>query len=359
MLYVAMTRARERLYLTAQCLRGLDGKLNNADSEREFPSSYPILHATSYLNWILPAVSLTPAPDACYTVDIIAQSNVPAPQMYQAKQNTAESDLSDEDIDSFADTLRSRFSFVYPYEHLTKLPAKLSVSRLYPGMLDNEDDNAQSVEEPEKEQPRLGSMTFAPSFMDSEKCERTTGAERGTATHVFLQFCDFDNCVKNGVRAELDRLTERGFIPSRIASLVNFKQLTAFFESEFYASLSHAHEIRREQRFNIMLPAAVFSDKQDTSAALEGEKLLVQGVIDLFFTDEDGKLILCDYKTDYLSPEEIAEPSLAKAKLAERHRTQLSYYAAALERICGKRPDKVVIYSLPLGQALDVEIDII
>ncbi len=359
LLYVAMTRARERLYLTAQCLRGLDGKLNNADSEREFPSSYPILHATSYLSWILPAVSLTPAPDACYTVDIIAQSNVPAPQMYQAKQNTAESDLSDEDIDSFADTLRSRFSFVYPYEHLTKLPAKLSVSRLYPGMLDDEDDNAQSVDEQESAPPRLSSLMFTPSFMDSEKRERATGAERGTATHVFLQFCDFDNCVKNGVRAELDRLTERGFIPSRIASLVNFKQLTAFFESEFYTSLSHAHEIRREQRFNIMLPAAVFSDKQDTIATLEGEKLLVQGVIDLFFTDEDGKLILCDYKTDYLTPEEIAEPSLAKAKLAERHRTQLSYYAAALERICGKRPDKVVIYSLPLGQALDVEIDII
>ena len=108
-----------------------------------------------------------------------------------------------------------------------------------------------------------------------------------------------------------------------------------------------------------MLPAAVFSEKQDTASALEGEKLLVQGVIDLFFTDENGKLVLCDYKTDYLTPEEIADPSLARTKLTERHRTQLSYYAAALERICGKRPDKVVIYSLPLGQALDIEIDII
>lgn len=359
LLYVAMTRARERLYLTAQCLRGLGGKLDSAECEREFPSDYPILHATSYLSWILPAVSLTPAAEACYTVDILTQSAVPTPQLYNSPQHDAEATLNDEDIDSFADTLKSRFSFVYPFEHLTKLPAKLSVSRLYPGMLDDEDDGAQSVDEDEKEPPRLGSMTFSPAFMDPDKHESATAAERGTATHVFLQFCDFGNCVKNGVRAELDRLTERGFIPSRIASLVNFKQLTAFFESKLYASLAHAREIRREQRFNIMLPAAVFSEKQETAAALEGEKLLVQGVIDLFYTDENGDLILCDYKTDYLTPEEIADPSLAQAKLAERHRTQLSYYAAALERICGKRPDKVVIYSLPLGQALDIDIDTI
>lgn len=359
LLYVAMTRARERLYLTAQCLRGFGGKLNSAATEREFPSDYPILHATSYLNWILPAVSLTPAPDACYTVDVFEKSSVPVPQMYKSPLRLAESTPSDQEIDAFADTLKARFSFVYPYEHLTKLPAKLSVSRLYPGMLDDEDEGAQSVDESEKQPPRLGSMTFTPAFMDTVKLDSATGAERGTATHVFLQFCDFDNCARNGVRAELDRLTERGFIPARIASLVNFKQLTAFFESDFYAALSHAREMHREQRFNIMLPAAVFSEKQDTAAALEGEDLLVQGVIDLFFTDADGKLTLCDYKTDYLTPDEIAEPSLAKAKLSERHRTQLSYYAAALQRICGKRPDKVVIYSLPLGRALDIEIDII
>ena len=359
LLYVAMTRARECLYLTAQCLRGLGGKLDGAEIEREFPSAYPILHATSYLNWILPAVSLTPAPDACYTVDIIAQSRVPVPEMYQAPLRIAESTPSDEDVDKFADTLKARFSFVYPHEHLTKLPAKLSVSRLYPGMLDDEDENAQSIDKQESPSPRLSSLTFTPAFMQVEKRESVTGAERGTATHVFLQFCDFGNCAKNGIRTELDRLTERGFIPSRIATLVNIKQLTAFFESEFYASLAHAREMHREQRFNIMLPAAVFSEKQDTASALEGEKLLVQGVIDLFFTDEHGKLILCDYKTDYLTSEEIAEPSLAKAKLTERHRTQLSYYAAALERICGKRPDRVVIYSLPLERALDIEIDII
>jgi ATP-dependent helicase/nuclease subunit A len=226
-------------------------------------------------------------------------------------------------------------------------------------MLDDEDESAESVDETEKAPPRLSSMTFAPSFMHTDKRDSATGAERGTATHVFLQFCDFANCITNGVHAELERLTARGFIPSRIASLVNIKQLTAFFKSEFYASLANAREMRREQRFNIMLPAAVFSEKPDTSAALDGEKLLVQGVIDLFFTDADGKLILCDYKTDYLTPEEIADPSLAKAKLTERHRTQLSYYAAALERICGKRPDKVVIYSLPLGQAVDIDIETI
>ncbi|MBQ9080675.1 MAG: UvrD-helicase domain-containing protein [Clostridia bacterium] len=359
LLYVAMTRARERLYITAQCLRGFERRLSDAELEREFPDAYPILHATSYLDWILPAVSLTPPPDASYTVDIISRSGVPEPLSYNADATPRrESESTAGDIAAFAEQLQERFSFVYPYEHLTRLPAKLSVSKLYPGMLDDEDD-ALPPDDFAEESPRLSSMTFTPAFLSGTSRKRITSTERGTATHVFLQFCDFVNCTSNGVEAELERLISRGFIPSRMAELVDINQASDFFRSEFYATLKCASDIRREQRFNIMLPASSFSEQSETAASLEGEQLLVQGVIDLFFTDAEGRLVLCDYKTDRLTPAELAAPSLAQAKLAKRHRTQLSYYAAALERICGKRPDKVVIYSLPLGQALDIDVDII
>ena len=155
------------------------------------------------------------------------------------------------------------------------------------------------------------------------------------------------------------RLVDNGFIPRRMAELVNVEQLAAFFESDLYAALRDASDIHREQRFNIMLPAATFSEHPETVTMLEGEQLLVQGVIDLFFTDADGSLILCDYKTDRLTPSELADPALAQAKLKERHGTQLSYYAAALYRMCGRRPDRVVIYSLPLGRTVDIEVEII
>ena len=89
---------------------------------------------------------------------------------------------------------------------------------------------------------------------------------------------------------------------------------------------------------------------------LSTERLAVQGVIDLFYTDENGKLILADYKTDRLSAAELADPSLAAHKLSARHGEQLAYYALALRELCGRAPDRVQIYSLPLGMALDVKL---
>ena len=82
----------------------------------------------------------------------------------------------------------------------------------------------------------------------------------------------------------------------------------------------------------------------------------MQGVIDLFFETEDGKLILCDYKTDVLTSEELRDPRLAAEKLTHRHARQLTYYAKALRQLCGRAPDEVVIYSLPLGDTVCIEV---
>ena len=79
----------------------------------------------------------------------------------------------------------------------------------------------------------------------------------------------------------------------------------------------------------------------------------MQGVIDLFYENEKGELILCDYKTDRLTPYELTHPEAAAKKLSERHGMQLSYYKRALEQICGKTPDRILIYSLPLGEAIE------
>ena len=76
----------------------------------------------------------------------------------------------------------------------------------------------------------------------------------------------------------------------------------------------------------------------------------------IFFETEDGQLILCDYKTDALSAEERRHPALAQKKRADRHGRQLAYYAEALEQLCGRRPDKVLIYSLPLGDTVEVSV---
>ena len=112
----------------------------------------------------------------------------------------------------------------------------------------------------------------------------------------------------------------------------------------------------REQRFNILLPASYFTKDAEFEQQIFDEKILVQGVIDLFFTTPDGKIVLCDYKTDYLTDEERNSAPLAIKKLKERHGEQLSYYSMAIEQFCGKKPDKILIYSLPYGEALEIKL---
>lgn len=381
LLYVAMTRAREQLIITASCRRGLSKKLLNASLCRETGHPYPLMHATSYLDWLLAVLSLTPPADACYRLDLVPDDAFSAPIPYTASPRRKEQQAAlSSTREALERELEARFSFEYPYEHLTRLPAKLSVSKLYPGMLDEDAENidadtaARQALSEATVAPKLGTMIFSPRFLTSDSVssddadsvrlptdtrKHITPAERGTATHVFLQFCDFDHCVTHGVTAELARLLERGFIPRAMAEAVNIGQLETFFASQLFATLRSSNEIHREQRFNIMLPAAAFTDDTNTSRCLDGEQLLVQGVIDLFFIDASGRLVLCDYKTDHLTPAQLADPSLAAAMLYERHHTQLSYYAAALSRIYGRRPDATVIYSLPLGGTVDIEVDVI
>ncbi len=140
-----------------------------------------------------------------------------------------------------------------------------------------------------------------------------------------------------------------------MGKLVNLRQIAAFFKSSLYKELSEAKKVYREQRFNILLSAKDFTEDEEYARLIENEKLLVQGVIDLFFEDKNGNLVLCDYKTDYLTPDELKNKELAKKKLSSAHSRQLSYYSAALEEICGKRPNKVLIYSLPLGDSVAVD----
>lgn len=354
LLYVAMTRAKERLYVTAQFLKGINSHLDRAYRAGQLDDPYPILNVKCYADWILPAISQAPAPSAPYTFDIIPRNAIRAAETYDTTSSAAATAPSD-DPEEFVRKLEERFCFVYPYAHLTRLPAKLSVSKLYPGILDEEQDAPPDLEGAvDGAVPTLSSMTFSPAFLSGIKDNTITSADKGTATHVFLQFCDFERCEHQGVSEELNTLVKQGFIPKRMASLVSLEQIQSFLDSELYAQLRTASDVRREQRFNIMLPAAAFSNEPDTAALLSDEQLLVQGVIDLFFTDSEGRLVLCDYKTDRLTPRELADPQLAAARLSERHGTQLSYYAAALHRICGRRPDRVLIYSLPLGAALDI-----
>lgn len=353
-LYVAMTRARERLYVTGT-VKNYQKMLSDTATQVEFGSAYGIINAKSYLEWVLAAITAQgndPAFHGCFT---LAEVTDGLPVIAEAEQTQQDQDIPTEDFDQeqhdrILALLRERFSFVYPFEHISALPAKLSVSRLYPAVLDEADD----AEEDWQNDPAFDELFVLPDSLSAK--ESNTAADRGTATHTFLQFCDFDRAKGLGVSAELDRMTAQRFITEDMAKLVSVKQLENFFQSALFSRLSSAKRVWREQRFNLFLPADQFTENAEKADLLKGETVAVQGVIDLFFEDKDGKIVLCDYKTDYLTKEELGNPALAREKLQARHGQQLSYYAKAIEAILGKYPDQILIYSLPLADSVIISV---
>ena len=350
-LYVALTRGRERLYITADPRYGAEREFLIARTSKLYGARAAILDAADYLSWILTALHGSELEGKAFDLSVLSYTDIPAlPERTRAAEaSEAESAKVDEKL---VEVIRKNLDYEYPYLHIANLPAKLSVSKLTPSVLDRTEESTEI--DAESIDVKLPSIISAPSFMGGE--QKPSAAEKGTATHTFLQFCDFENAVKNGVENELERLIHYGFMNRAMGELVNLKQIAAFFESTLYKGIRRAKKLYREQRFNILLSAKDFTEDEEYAKLIEGEKLLVQGVIDVFFEDEKGNLVLCDYKTDYLTSDEIKNKELAKAKLSAAHSRQLSYYCAALAEICGKRPDKVLIYSLPLCDSVEIDL---
>ncbi len=347
LLYVALTRARERLIVTASRTQYITSALSSTNGG--YPSllpyidastPYTILHASCYAEWILRS---EPFSDNFILVE---EEDAPVSFSRSDEGATEASDISEE----LAVSLTARFD--YPYEEkAVRIPAKLAVSRLYPTVLDEDpsyradrDDSAADTD-----------FSARPTFLSGERS--ATGADRGTATHLFLQFCNLDLALSGGVKNEAERLVKEGFLSEEHLSLIRVEQIERFFKSSFFSMLNSSARVYREQRFNLPFPASKFSADKERRDELEGRYVLVQGVIDIVFETKDGKLILADYKTDYITDEERRSPALLKQKFKERYGSQLYYYSLAVRQLFGRGPDHVVIYSLPLGDTIEFDSD--
>ncbi len=337
-LYVALTRAEERLIITAGMRKAAD-TVETLRADAEFYCAHSVYSQKTYISWILSAVFAEEAAgrDAHCNVRIVSASGDDSAYVmsHETEPSTNENaELDREKINEIKETLRKSISFSYPYAKLGSLPAKLSVSALSPDVLDEDTTELTSKK------------TLTP--------EAEAAAKAGTATHVFMQFCDFDLVEAHGVREEAARLVRDGFMCDADAKIIRYDEAELFFRSDIYKKMRKSAEIRREMRFNVRMPSSDFTFSDEARELYAGEKLLVQGVIDCFFIDQNGEITILDYKTDRLSAYEKAHKNAAAEKLLSRHARQLSYYAAALESMFGKQPEHVYLYSLPLGDTVEV-----
>ncbi|MBQ2512488.1 MAG: UvrD-helicase domain-containing protein [Clostridia bacterium] len=382
-LYVAMTRARERLYITSSGSTGYTESLISSGSlTGRAGGRGKVLGAKCFAEWIIAATGGAEAGDSFVAAvggdtppGAEAATGDGGPESRNARGTlpglpagsggrTEDTGMTGEPGGVPPETaatagitrrLIEKFAYRYPYADLAGIPAKLSVSRLFPDALtessESEDSELLASLQAEELEPRV------PRFAGGGAPD---AAERGTATHLFLQFFDPERVDGSAAStdAEAERLASLGFIDAGTASLIRRDELQRFFRSRFFARMKAAVKLYREFRFNVLLPAAEFTTDPERKRRLaeEDEKILVQGVVDILLESGDGTLTLCDYKTDRLPGRAAHDAKAAAALMSERHGRQLLYYAEAVRRIFGRRPDRVCVFPLQLGEAVDIEL---
>ena len=321
LLYVALTRPKERLMVTG-VVKDAEKTLAKAREAVTTPMAPEVLaSAQSMLEWLIySAIADGGQHIAMETAEPAAAAPVRAAD--------APVEGSDEGIIA---ELERKLSFEYPYADAVHLPSKVTATELKGR--DTADEDAQSV-----------APKPAPSFRtpDFGKVNRpATGAERGVATHLVLQYMDFS---KTGSITEIDReiarLEEEKFITSREAEAVDAEAIDGLFRSTLGRRMLAAKNMRREFKFSLLVGA------DEVFGAAAGEQVLLQGVVDCCI-EEDGELVIIDYKTDRVR-------GAAVERRAETYAGQLRAYAAAMECITGKTVRECALYFLAAGRTVTV-----
>ncbi len=341
-LYVAMTRAKEKLCLTMtlrQPERTLASLAATAGEEDTLPP-FTVQTARSMSEWLLACalrhpsggllrslagddgVPVRPA-DKPWRIEVCRAA--PPPEESEAAPARPAPD------EELAQQLAQRLPYVYPYTALARVPAKLAASEL-----SRRGEEAFAVARPFVARTR-------PAFLSQTGL---SPAERGTALHTFMQFADF-GCAAAAPEEEIARLTARGFLTAEQAASLPLDKIRRFFASELYARMQASPRCLREQPFTITLPATRFLEPGAALPADAGEESpVVQGIADCVF-EEEGALIIVDYKTDHVS---------AGGELAARYGEQLRIYAYALERTLDAPVRECLLYAFALDDVIPVEI---
>lgn len=362
-LYVALTRAKTALYVCASVddfeKTALLCRYNASVSD---PMVF--IEQNCYLKWILTALRYKTELAPRFNITVISERDIDVNGV--TSRNTEADEQNNESKYDKAEiyrVLKERFEFKYPHIHSARLPSKLSVSRLYPEILDENNDFSTADElfellDGKTDETNNAPKLAYPKFMSS-LADTPSPAEKGTATHVFMQFCDFNELEKHGVDAEIERLCKEKFILSSHAEIIDRNAVKRFLSSDIYRQMRSARECEREYRFNIKLPAAFFTANEELKKELSDDFIFVQGVIDCYFTNSNGETVLLDYKTDTVPRYIIGNTEKEDKFFSDAHSRQLGYYRSALERLTGKTVSKTLVYSFALGRCIEIKKGII
>ncbi len=389
-LYVALTRAREKLIITGSVKNIVKSSIkwcSCIDAEGDKIPEYFIIKSKSYLDWIGPSIARHEGTKsirefAGYEDDVIAanmgnglvkddsqwevfswdmedvlgtqiagESRIGEDESNQESSTQIENvDIAttiatdiDVDIDEeiseeiapYYDTITQRLNWEYPFKKLESLSVKMSVTEL----------KRRFRAEAADDYPLIGyvpRLTQKPLFLEGVR--GISPAERGTIMHTVMQHINFNNIgVAIEVKEQLSKMVIDDILTNQQAETVDVNKIANFFQSDIGKRMLSSEKVFRELPFYIELKCTeVYEDLPKEK--YEEESILIQGIIDCCFIEEDG-IVLLDYKTDFV-------PQNGIEIIKDRYRVQIDYYTRALQRLTGLMVKERYIYLFYNGETI-------
>ena len=355
-LYVALTRAKEKLFITGLS-KDYEKEAENIEKQicrypKYLDKINPILvkKYKRYLDWIM----------LVYNYEKETAKNFIDFNIYKKKEllNSFE-DIKKEEIDAkeFLEKqdvdndkikkIEEILNWSYDYELSTTIPTKTSVTKIK--QMQNEenieitlDNYLIDVEKDEENKEKIQENNLPkPQFLRKEDDDKITSAQKGTLVHLCLQkLNEKQEYTLQEIKDLINELELKQIITNKEARSISTYKILAFTKSTIWKELRKAKTVEKEKPFYINIPA-----KEIYNQEIE-EDILVQGIIDLYYINENDELVLVDYKTDYVEKGKEEE-------LLNKYRKQLDLYKRALESALNRKVDKVYIYSVYLEKEIE------
>lgn len=329
-LYVALTRAKEKLIIT-----GID---KNLDKSKEMYSNinnlnkipvYTASKANNFLSWIEQVIfNEWEILNKKLDINFYLKEDILKDIQVEDTKKVIDNLAIPEDVDTtFID---EQLSWKYKNIELSKIPTKLSVSEI------KRRHNLDNIEDAQFKAEQLQSE---PKFLSGKK--KISNAEKGSIVHLIIQHLSLNkNHTITTIKQEIQNMILKNLLTEEEYESIDVNKIYKFTVSDIYKRMTKSSKVYKEQPFYMSLPVNdIYKDIKGSNT------ILVQGIIDCFFEEDDG-LVLIDYKTDYVENNNLES-------LVEKYSVQLEYYKKALEEATSKKVKQIYIYSLYCNKAIE------
>lgn len=364
-LYVALTRAKEKLIVVGR-QKDVNKKMSEKQAildiyleDNKKINSYLLEKYKTYLDW-LELIYLkegTENTKDIFSVNINKKEDLikdfehekcELENIYEKIEYSTQK-YNTPDNNKTCDKIKEFLSWKYGYEGLEGIPTKTSVTKIKEmtraeEIKENTKNIKINIQENEKKEMQV-SITQKPKFLNDSENNKITNAQKGTLMHLCVQkMNEKQEYDLKKINELINELKTKELISQAEAESINANKLLEYTKSNLWEELKTAKEINKEKPFYINVKASrLYENIRD----IEDEDILVQGIIDLYYIDKEDKLVLVDYKTDYIEKGKENE-------LVEKYKEQLKLYKEALESALQRKVNKMEIYSLYLNKEIDL-----